>query len=238
MIATPFYQSSAFVEYIVSLMKTVDILNRLGIEWTWTKVTGDAYVDHAKNNIMGEFLDSTCTDLFMIDSDMGWDTDGFMKVLFNNYEYVGATYPKKCDGEFTVAIRTKKDRTPLVTPDGLIEAEWVPGGFVRFQRSAVQRMASAHATLNIHGWCEYTDPSSSKKAGHTANMYECKVQNGARFTEDVIFALKWREIGGKIYCEPRVHLTHTGPFSWAGCYHEFLMKQPRPVMPIGPQFSD
>ena len=219
-IATPFYEGHAFTNYIQSLLLTTRELANRNINWDWMRIEGDAYVDRAKNAIVAMFLENKdATDLFLIDSDMGWDVAGFFRVLDAKEDIVGTTYPMKGGGNsnFNAAIHVNnpKDRIPEVNENGLISAEWVPGGFTRFKRSALVKMTMWYR----EEW--YLNEDSGHK-GKTVALFECPRHNNQRFGEDVEFCRKWRLMGGKLWLEPNVSFTHRGAAEWVGNYHEFL----------------
>ena len=43
--------------------------------------------------------------------------------------------------------------------------------------------------------------------------------------EDFAFCKRWTDIGGKVWVDPALELTHIGPHSFAGCLQEWLDRQ-------------
>jgi hypothetical protein len=75
----------------------------------------------------------------------------------------------------------------------------------------------------------YMDDTSAH-CGKTANIFECrcKKDSGVREGEDTACCHKWAEIGGTLWCEPRISFGHIGVKEFSGNFHEFLLKQPQP----------
>ena len=143
-IATPFYNGQAHTPYVSSLAVTLKALTMAKIEWDYYDLTGDSYVDRARNTLCARFLKSDCTDLVFIDSDMSWDVDGFVKLLSSSYEITGGSYPAKNNWtDFTAKMVVDPvDNVPMGDAQhGLIEAHWLPAGFMRIKRSALEKFS-------------------------------------------------------------------------------------------------
>jgi len=220
-IATAFYMQMGFSPYMVSLARTIKVLESIGQPWDFLEVAGDSYVERAKNSILHLAMEiPDMTDLFMIDSDESWDVAGFLRVLYAPPPFVGALYPCKNNWDFWGGhIYTTNAGTPKCNADGLIHAQHVPGGFLRLKRAVIQSMFDACS--------EYYFDSSSGYKGKTKNVFRCVIdQSGpvhGRNGEDVNFCNVWRGLGGDIYVEPRVEIGHYGVTKHQGSYHEYLL---------------
>lgn len=224
MIATPFYEIKAYVPYIISLFNSLPVLNHLGVAVKWEQICGDSYVDRVKNTICARFLESDCTDLMMIDSDMEWDMEAIGRMVMAPYEVVGADYPLKNNWEcYGSRIMCNPDGTPEVDQvTGLIRAEWVPGGFLRLKRSCLEKMRDAYSGNGYYDPSADTPPNQNR---FYTPFFECKIEGQRRWGEDVMFCRKWQAIGGEIWLEPRITFSHYGVKGWPGNLHEFLLRQ-------------
>ena len=95
-IASCFYEVKAYSPYVTSLVNSIGVLNELGIPFDYYELSGDSYVDRAKNTLVHRFLQSDASHLFMIDSDEAWNIEGFARMLkaaMAGAEVVGAAYP-------------------------------------------------------------------------------------------------------------------------------------------------
>lgn len=145
-IATPFYEVKAYSPYIVSLLSSIRVLEELHIEWDYWELSGDSYVDRAKNTLIHRFMEeSDFTHIMMIDSDLMWDTAGFIRVLkaaITGAEVVGGAYPNKNNWSTYGALPLMVDGQPIVREaEGLTLYEmWgIPGGFLIYSRKAFER---------------------------------------------------------------------------------------------------
>jgi len=219
-IATPFYEMKGYSPYITSLAVSLTALCKAGVEYEYWDLSGDSYVDRARNTICERFLESDGTDLLFIDSDMSWNVMGLVNILKSPFEITGAAYPVKNNwGEFGVKIDVFEDGHPKVNlPTGLIKALWVPAGFLRIKRSALERIKAEYPHKKYEDI--NADPENPKRK--YTSYFECEIIDGQRYGEDVSFCKKWTDIGGEIWVEPRITFSHFGLKEWEGNYHEYL----------------
>lgn len=238
-IATPFYEMRGFSPYISALYQTCQLLTRMGIEHEFWELSGDSYVDRAKNTLFNKFLeDPAATDLFMIDSDMQWSVQGFYNVLMMPEEIVQGSYPQKNMWERYTAIPEMGDDNGTLRPIGrqlgngtaLIKAAYLAGGFICIKRSALEKYAQRYGdTLWYHD--QGADPGNPMR--RYVEFFRCEVRPNAeglnlRWGEDRIFGLRMKEIGVDSWIYPDIDFGHYGIKGWMGNYHRALMQPPQP----------
>jgi hypothetical protein len=231
-IATPFYEMRGFSPYIYSLVHTIRILTQMGIEHDYWELSGDSYVDRAKNTIMTKFLeDPDATDLFMIDSDMQWDPNGFVQMLMLPEDIVVGSYPQKnAWGRWTsspemVAGEKEGAFHPVgrMLPDGsaLIKAQFLAGGFMRIKRAALEKFRDAYP--------QYRYKDSSADPADTDREYvefsTCELADGLRWGEDRVFGKRLKAIGIDAWIYPNIQFGHYGIKGWTGNFDNFLRGQ-------------
>ena len=154
-IATPFYELKGFSPYITSLTETTRTLTNMGIDWVFMDLSGDSYVHRARNSMCMNFLaDPYNTDLFFIDSDMAWDVNAFVNMIYRPEPIIGGTYPVKNKWEMwtskaeIVDPETDPHMVGHPLPDGsnLIKALQLAGGFLRIKRSVLERFIEFYPT--------------------------------------------------------------------------------------------
>ena len=148
-IATPFYESKGFAPYITSITELARVLTLHGIDWQFMDLSGDSYVHRARNSMCMNFLsDPFATDLFFIDSDMAWDIQSFISILFRPEPVIGGTYPVKNKWEEWTSkptVEEDKDKNlhfmGHMLQDGipLLKANQLAGGFLRIKRSVLEK---------------------------------------------------------------------------------------------------
>ncbi len=225
-IATPFYEIKGYSPYISSLMNTVKGLNELGMEYSYYELSGDSYVDRAKNTIANRFMQSDYTHLFMIDSDLAWDVAGFMRIIKDAkyFDVVGGAFPNKNNwNSYGAILRTDKGGFPVGHDrDGIrvLDALAIPGGFVMYSKKAFKMV---QGSVNTY----VDDKSGDKKGTEFYEYFRCDVVDKQRMGEDVYFQNKFRQAGGRVMLEPNIHFSHYGVKGWNGNFHEYLISQPK-----------
>ena len=232
-IATPFYEMKGYSPYISSLAQTITILTKIGIEHEWWELSGDSYVDRAKNTIFNKFLeDPAATDLFMIDSDMQWNVDGFLSILNLPEEIIQGSYPQKNQWDKFTAIPEFVDQgegkfhpigRELPGGTALIKAAYLAGGFIRIKRGALERYKEHYKELVYYDGG--ADPSTPNRL--YTQFFNCELRKNAegqplRWGEDRIFGLRMKDIGIDSWIYPNIEFGHYGVKGWMGNYHRFL----------------
>lgn len=233
-IATPFYEMRGFSPYINSLVGTVQMLSRMGVEHEFWELSGDSYVDRAKNTLFNKFLeDPDATDLFMIDSDMQWNPPGFINMLMLPEAIVMGSYPQKNAWETWTArpvLREEDGKTHPVgrmLPDGsaLIQAAYLAGGFIRIKREALVQYKEKYPEQVYHD--AGADPSYPERL--YVNFFNCEIQKveggpPLRWGEDRVFGQRMQAIGIEGWIYPNVEFGHYGVKGWMGNYDTHLRK--------------
>jgi hypothetical protein len=226
-IATPFYSVTAFSPYIVSLLNSIRVLDELKIQWDYYELSGDSYVDRAKNTLIHRFLKSDFTHILMIDSDLAWDVEGFARVLkasLAGAEVVGAAYPNKNNWSTYGAIPKEDANGMLMGRElsgmRLLDMWGIPGGFIIYSREAIER---TRPNLNTYKNWE-KDKNDEPIQTEYLECFRCNIEkDGGRVGEDIYFQLRYKEAGGIVWCEPNVNFQHFGVKGWEGNFNSYLL---------------
>lgn len=243
MIATPCYMQQNFAHYTESMLATVRLLDLIGVEWQTQYLNGDSYIDRAKNTIVANFLESDCTDLLMIDSDMSWNPEAVGRMLRHPQAIVGGFFPMKnawgtfCGHLLPDAAGNSPDVSKAIELwDGscLLAAYLLPGGFLRLKRDAVERFADHYSDVVYQDPC--ADPSKPDRV-YTA-FFECMIHDHTRYGEDATFCRRAREMGADLWVDPNISFGHYGVKGFHGNYHNYLLKPEVELKEIAAQRED
>lgn len=189
-IATPSLSGTTCAQFTCSIVDTVKALTLAGIEVQWRVLSFCNFIDAARNQMVRDFLMTDYTDLVFIDDDMGWSVDGFMRMMTKDVDVVGAICPRRKDGEWNVNLL--RDATGnRIEFDGLLECAYVGTGIMRIRRSALTAM---------NHW------------------FDVSWDGNRKIGEDVWFCREWRLLGGRVWAEPDITVTHSGLKEWSGNY--------------------
>jgi len=222
MLATAFYEVKAYSPYIMSLIDSIRVLHELGVDWTFKSISGDSYVDRAKNSLIHDFLKSDYSHIFMIDSDEAWDVNGFCRIIkaaIMGAEIVGAAYPCKNNWEFYGCVPNKAEDGSFMGKEigdmRLLDMWGIPGGFLIYSREAIER---TRPKLN-----SYIIPENGESV---LECFRCNIEkDGGRVGEDIYMQLRYKDAGGIIWLEPNVTIQHYGVKEWVGNYNDYLLRQ-------------
>tara|TARA_B100000035_G_scaffold139322_2_gene118713 strand:+ start:6103 stop:7047 length:945 start_codon:yes stop_codon:yes gene_type:complete len=95
-ILTPCFASLCYVNYVHSLMRTIELFRKLGIVLKVEFCKNDSLVSRARNNLIARAMsDKTATHFMFIDNDITWEPNDILKLLLSEKELVGGIYPLK-----------------------------------------------------------------------------------------------------------------------------------------------
>ena len=178
-----------------SLLKTVIELQNRAIGFEVKILPGCSIVEEARNILAHEFLNSQHTHLFMVDSDMQWTPEQFLKLLklSDILPVVCAMYTEKNDsGIFHVKLNGRK-----ITDSNPIEINGAGLGFTLVHREVIQELANKAPAIFI-------------KNTKMPRIFSCNVVDGEFQGEDMKFFSDCQEAGYKIYLDPSITLGHIG----------------------------
>lgn len=212
MIAAPAYDGTITVWHASSLSETCKMGLTQNINVFCIYMSYDALVQRARNDIVQLALDSNVDDLVFIDTDVDWSPQDFFKLLNHKADIVGGVYPKKGDTEqYPVKIDLKSAKT---TDEGLIEVSGLPTGFMRITKNALQKIWNASP--------EYKEVHKEKPIRMCFNV---TINDQKELvSEDISFCEKWKELGGKLYLDPSINLSHVGIKRWNGNFLEYIKR--------------
>lgn len=173
----------------------------------------DLYIDRSRNLCINIFLDSNCSDLIFIDSDLQFDDDAILKLIKYDKDIVAGAYRyKKTDIEFPIILDFSRDNNCKEEETGLVFAKSVPTGLMRIKRKVFKEMIDHYKILpDERGIYPFFSTGMVFKGDN--NWYG----------EDSAFCKKWREMGGQLFIEPNINFTHIGVEHFKGNYHEYLL---------------
>ena len=96
-IATPTYRDFA-PGYVVALAGTIAMLEQIGVHYEFSMRVGMPVAD-ARNALVEQFLNGSCSDILFIDADMGWAPLDVLRLLSSGRAVVGGSGRRKAPGE-------------------------------------------------------------------------------------------------------------------------------------------
>lgn len=213
--------------FFKSMVKTLFFLNYHKIPVDIVTVPMDGSLSRTKNTFVTAFLNSNCTHLVFIDSNIEFKPDDLLRLLVANKEIVCGTCPKKginweklrrfltnnmsCTNlEFLSAatdcdlvLKFNDDNKQLVIEDGLLQVEYTNSAFMCIRRDVLEKMIIDYQEL------EYEVPYENNSSKQPVKMYTLfdsilLIDEKKYLNEDYSFCERWKNSGGKIYLDPNI----------------------------------
>lgn len=233
-ILTPTYGGQCFVNYTVSLMNTILFTKSIGLNTCVEFCRNDSLVSRARNNLVAKAMnDSRCTHMVFIDSDISWHPKDILLLMLSDYSLCGGIYPLKnynfdrapeicrslTDQENSSHIQSKlldynfnpNKYENVEINNGFVEVRHLATGFMMIKREVISKMKDAYS------YTKYVDDIGFLTKEEEKNAYalfDCSVEFGHYLSEDWLFCERWKKLGGCIYANLNINLTHSG-------YHDF-----------------
>ena len=255
-ILTPCFGGMCYVNYIQSMVATMELFRSFQIPLKFEFCKSDSLVPRARNNLIAKAMaDPDTTHVLFIDNDIMWNPVDILRMIVANKPLIGGIYPlKRYDWSKLVkdplnpyntnmvqSILTKKKNSTLngyMSDEAMIQASLlkynvnyltnymnienntakvrhIPTGFMLIQRVAIETMFEAYKETKYTDDVGYLETHENPFA---YALFDCGVEDGHYFSEDWLFCERWLRIGGEVWADVSVNLTHTGTEDYRGSY--------------------
>jgi len=115
-ILTPCYGSMCHVNYMCTLMKTIELFRIYNFPLQIEFCKNDSLVSRARNNLVAKAMnDPETTHIMFIDSDITWDPMDIFKLILSEKPLVGGVYPMKHYFWDKIVPKPEDKKTPIET---------------------------------------------------------------------------------------------------------------------------
>lgn len=249
LVGTPCYGGMCFIGYVASLMQAKDYLRTKNIQLETCFLTNESLIPRGRNTIVAKFMnDPSFTHLLFVDSDITFNHLSIERLIYHDKGVVGALYPKK-----GYQWDKLKDATDLISAEsfdenavkcrmmsyvvnytndrqvvnGLLRVKHIGTGFFMVKREVIMQMMEKYADLKYDDDINILTPSENQ---WLYALFDCEVhQLGQRrhyLSEDYLFCKRWQDIGGEIFADVTIPLTHTGTHSFVGNFLKSIQFEP------------
>ena len=213
-IALPAYDFKVSLKLAVSLAKFAQSAGQHGVDIQIGSICGCSVVSRVRNLLAKDLLESDCTDLIFIDSDINFEADDIFRLM------AWASDPKK--GIVAGVPRTRSEDKVYITDldydengqltmngMGLVRAKRVATAFMLVRREVFEVLSSKHPE-----W-EYDDKRSNRRLNA---MFDFKVTDEGYMGEDFLFCDRARAEGFEVWIDPTIKLGHMGVQEYKGAF--------------------
>lgn len=169
----------------------------------------------ARSNLANDFLASDADRLVFVDDDVSWPPGELIKVAMHRVDLCGGCYRFKKDEEDYPVQWLPKPELWADPETGLLEVYSLPTGFLSVSRNVFEKMKEAHPERAFN------------HQSHKFHGFFCMPYGGG---EDVQFCMDWITLGGQVWLDPELSLTHhDGNRTFPGHIGNWLRNRPVPL---------
>lgn len=99
--------------------------------------------------------------------------------------------------------------------NNLAKVKHIATGFMMFKRSTIEQMQLAYPSTKYTDDVGFLRPEENK---HAYALFDCGVEDDHYLSEDWLFCHRWTKMGGNVYLDVSINLTHTGIEDYSGSF--------------------
>lgn len=214
--ATPCYGGMLTDQYFLSMFRMSQTLMQHSINFRITTLRNESLISRARNILTAMFLDSDCTHLMFIDSDIEFQPEDILRALAYDKPVIAGAYPKKAlPVQYAINFKFVNPETRQIrVENGAVEVLDASTGFFLIKRETIEKMILAHPELH------YRNDSNidTKLNKHCYALFDTMIDpdDNRYLSEDYTFCRRWQKLGGEIWLDPNTKLNHVGSYTFEG----------------------
>ena len=169
---------------------------------------GDSLVSRSRNTLTADFLETDCTDMLFIDSDLIFSPDHVRRIASHDLDVVGGFYPKKQEGPVQWVCNCLDGKQPPPDPKtSLQQVKYIGTGFMRVRRIVFELMREQWGDV-----IGYVADGTKRKEYDYWTVGVHRFHDGTRryLSEDWYFCQRWLDMGGLVWADAGIVLKHLG----------------------------
>ena len=263
MIATPCYGGMIHEPYLRGLTSLVTQVSSSGAPIHLATVVNESLITRARNELVKHFMMTDCTHLMFIDSDIGFAPEDVLRLVEHDKDIVVGAYPlkglrwsnlaelKDCTDvdevrrrvtEYVVNFKFASEEDIMAgrldVVDGLIQVQDAGTGFMCIKRNVIETMIEKMPKIEYKKELRFL--MNEEDDGIRWAIFDCEIdeEDGRYLSEDYLFCRRWQRLGGKVWLDPQITLTHMGTYAFQGSqffeFHETPSNGIEPKKQIAP----
>lgn len=211
MIGMPILDGKKAWETEQSLLDTRAAMAKTSMHLEERYVIGCSIIEMARSKIVHQFLDSDCNRLFMIDADIVWRPEDFIRLcaLSTRMDVVGGTYPAK---KLPTRFMLKWDGGLSLNEYGCASIHGMGLGFTVVARSVIEGLVWSSPRLKFSG-----------EDVRRPHFFGCGENDAGEFEgEDMKFFRSVRGKGHPVWLDTTLNLGHVGSYVYRGSVRDAM----------------
>ncbi len=222
-VAIPGRSHSLDFNVTACLMEEHEIASQVGVKLHFDLFPSSGGIADGRNFLVEDFMKTDCDKMVFLDSDITFEKGALLKLALKPVDFVGGAYRYKQPVE-TYPIRFTKEveegANMWADQNGLIEVSGLPFGFCCLTREVFKKFDE-----------KFPERKNNNFGRRSTAYFQFPIIDGILWGEDYSFCNEWRAMGGKIYLDPEIELTHWDfkPVSYKGHIGNWIKNSPQNV---------
>jgi hypothetical protein len=227
LLGLPSYDYKVSSKLAISLANFCLLAMKHGVDVQICNISGCSVVSRVRNLIAADFLNSDCTDLMFIDSDINFDAEDIFRLMAWNSDPVkgivaGIPVARKKGQVYFSTLDSDDEQNIFMDKMGLVRAKRVATAFMMIRREVFEKLRDAHPEWVYH--------DEKKQGDEMVAFFDFALKDGQYIGEDYLFCDRAREQGFEVWIDPTIKLGHMGVHEFEGSFgEEFLYPMIRSV---------
>ena len=211
-IGLPAYDFKVSLKLAISLARFAQEAPKHGISIQIGSICGCSVVSRARNLLAKDMLESECTDLLFIDSDINFMPEDVFRLMAWSSDpkkgiVAGVPRTRSTDKVYITDLDYDENNELTMNGMGLVRATRVATAFMMIRREVFTKMTEAHPE-----WTYY----DKKTDRMIPCLFDFQLTDEGYMGEDFLFCDRARELGFEIWIDPTISLGHMGVQEYEG----------------------
>lgn len=198
----------------LSMMKFMSAAQKIGMNFTLDSLCNESLVPRARNSLVAKFMtfEPKSTHLMFVDADIAFEPEEVIKLVLADKDLIGGLYPKKA---LPISYVVNKVQNAVAEKEGsVVEVENLGTGFMMIKRSVIEKMIETWPDLHYRDTIGLDEKYSPMKYA----LFDTEIDPKTKeyLSEDYVFCKRWKELGGKVFADLSITLTHNGYYKFVG----------------------
>jgi hypothetical protein len=157
-----------------------------------------------------------------------------LKLILRNKDLIGGLYPQKCyhwdrlnkvnNNESSKLLNYNVNFLPnnMIVVNGVLEVRNIATGFMMIHRSVFLKMIQHFPEFKYRD--DINCCNNKQEELFLYSFFDCAIENGHYLSEDYYFCNLWNKIGGNVYADFSINLSHIGSEVYSGKVSDLLKK--------------
>lgn len=201
------YGGMVHTEYMTSMLELSLCLRAADVGVCFTTIKCESLVSRGRNGAIALFLKTDADYILFIDTDLRFDPSAVLKMLKLGVGVVGGAYPKKAKDDSPYGLSfANSGRVVSTKVDDVYLVDYLPGGFMLIQRSAIEKIQDSGCALKYRNNLKMYE-TSTEFTDHY-DMFPCPIVNGTYLSEDYGFCNLCKQAEVTVFLYSNITFTH------------------------------